>query len=49
VEASYVDGVLEIRVQVPDQPGPAATKIRVSRGGYRPPEPPQSPESPQSL
>jgi HSP20 family protein len=49
VEASYIDGVLEVRVQVPDQPGPSATKIRVSRGGYQRPEAPQPPESPQSL
>jgi HSP20 family protein len=49
VEASYSDGVLEIRIQVPDQTGPAATKIRVSRGGYQRPEPPLPPESPQSL
>jgi HSP20 family protein len=42
VEASYIDGVLEIRAQLPDQSGTSATKVHVSRGG------PQSPEAPEN-
>jgi HSP20 family protein len=42
IQATYVDGVLEIRVQLPDQPGAASTKVRVSRGGHQSPDAPEN-------
>ncbi|WP_284982950.1 Hsp20/alpha crystallin family protein [Arthrobacter sp. efr-133-TYG-118] len=42
--ATYEDGVLEIRIRVPEQPEPQTTKIRVVRKGGR--EANQSPEEP---
>lgn len=32
VKATYTDGILEVRVPVPAEPKPAATKVPVSRG-----------------
>jgi HSP20 family protein len=32
IEATYIDGVLEIRTQLPEQSEASATKIRVTRG-----------------
>jgi HSP20 family protein len=42
VAASYIDGVLEIRAQLPEQSGTSGTKVHVSRGGNRSPEPPEN-------
>lgn len=42
VEASYIDGVLEIRVQLPETSGTSATKVRVSRGGTQSPDAPEN-------
>jgi HSP20 family protein len=42
VEASYIDGVLEIRAQLPEQSGTSTTKVHVSRGGSRSPEAPEN-------
>ncbi|MDF9750457.1 Hsp20/alpha crystallin family protein [Arthrobacter sp. ES3-54] len=42
IEASYIDGVLEVRTQLPEQTGTSATKVHVSRGGNRPPEAPKN-------
>lgn len=42
VAASYIDGVLEIRIQLPEQTGTSATKIHVSRGGYQSPDAPEN-------
>ena len=42
VEASYADGVLEIRAQLPEQPGPSATKVHVSRGRNQSPDAPEN-------
>lgn len=42
IEATYLDGVLEIRVQLPNQAGTASTKVRVSRGGHQSPEAPEN-------
>jgi HSP20 family protein len=42
VEASYIDGVLEIRAQLPEQSGTSATKVHVSRGGSQSPEAPEN-------
>jgi HSP20 family protein len=42
VEASYIDGVLEIRAQLPEQSGTSATKVHVSRGGGQSPEAPEN-------
>ena len=44
IVATYEDGVLEIRIQVPEQSEPQTTKIRVVRKGGR--ESDQSPEEP---
>ena len=40
IAASYIDGVLEVRVSLPEQAGTSATKIHVSRGGDRSPDAP---------
>lgn len=40
VVASYIDGVLEIRVQLPEHPGGPATKVHVSRGRNQSPDVP---------
>ncbi|MFB0835766.1 Hsp20/alpha crystallin family protein [Arthrobacter halodurans] len=32
IRATYKDGVLEVRVRVPEQPTPTATKVPVTRG-----------------
>jgi hypothetical protein len=40
VEATYIDGILEIRAQLPEQSGTSATKIYVSRRENRSPEAP---------
>lgn len=42
VAASYIDGVLEIRVQLPEQSDTSAKKIQVSRGGNRSPDAPEN-------
>ena len=42
VEASYIDGVLEVRVQLPEQPKTSTTKIHVSRGGKQSPDAPEN-------
>ena len=42
VEASYVDGVLEIRVQLPEQSRESATKVPVTRRDNQPPVPPEN-------
>ena len=42
VEASYIDGVLEIRVQLPETSGTSATKVHVSRGGNQSPDAPEN-------
>ena len=42
VEASYIDGVLEIRAQLPEQSGTSGTKVHVSRGGNQSPEAPEN-------
>lgn len=42
VEASYIDGVLEIRAQIPEQSGTSGTKVHVSRGGHQSPEAPEN-------
>jgi HSP20 family protein len=42
VEANYVDGVLEIRVQLPEKSGASATKVHVTRGGNQAPQAPRS-------
>jgi HSP20 family protein len=39
VDASYIDGVLEIRAQLPERSGTSA-KVHVSRGGNQSPEAP---------
>lgn len=44
--ATYEDGVLEIRIQLPERSEPQTTKIRVVRTGSR--EANQSPEDPDS-
>ncbi|MDQ0239703.1 Hsp20/alpha crystallin family protein [Arthrobacter bambusae] len=44
IVATYQDGVLEIRIQLPEQSEPQTTKIRVVRTGGR--EANQSPEEP---
>jgi HSP20 family protein len=45
IEASYIDGVLEIRAQLPEQSGTSATKVHVSRGRGQPPEAPDNYET----
>jgi HSP20 family protein len=42
IEATYRDGVLEVRVRLPEQSGTSATKVKVSRGGNQSPEAPES-------
>jgi HSP20 family protein len=42
VEASYIDGVLEIRAQLPEQSVTPATKIHVTRGGHQSPDAPEN-------
>ena len=42
VAASYIDGVLEIRIQLPEQSGRSTTKIHVSRGGNQSPDAPEN-------
>ena len=42
IEASYIDGVLEIRAQLPEQSGTSTTKVHVSRGGTQSPEAPEN-------
>ncbi|MGO4807814.1 Hsp20/alpha crystallin family protein [Arthrobacter sp. 2MCAF15] len=42
VEARYIDGVLEIRAQLPEQSATSGTKIHVSRGGHQSPEAPEN-------
>jgi HSP20 family protein len=42
VEASYIDGVLEIRAQLPARPAPSTTKVHVSRARNEPPEAPEN-------
>jgi HSP20 family protein len=42
VEASYIDGVLEVRVQLPEQSPTSATKVHVSRGGKQSPDAPEN-------
>ncbi len=44
--ATYLDGVIEIRIHLPEQSETAATKVRVSRSGSQ--TGPQSPESPEN-
>jgi HSP20 family protein len=39
VSASYSDGILEVRIPVPEEPAASARKIRVSRGGSAAPTP----------
>jgi HSP20 family protein len=41
-EATYIDGVLEIRARLPEESGTKATKVHVSRGGSRSPEAPEN-------
>lgn len=42
IEATYIDGVLEIRTQLPEQTGTTSAKVHVSRGGTRSPEAPEN-------
>ena len=42
IEASYIDGVLEIRAQLPEESETSATKVHVSRGGTQSPEAPEN-------
>ncbi|MFJ5700485.1 Hsp20/alpha crystallin family protein [Arthrobacter sp. NPDC093139] len=39
VSASYTDGILEVRIPMPEEPAASARKIRVSRGGATAPAP----------
>lgn len=41
VEASYIDGILEIRTQLPEQSG-TSTKVHVTRGGSQSPDAPEN-------
>jgi HSP20 family protein len=45
VSASYTDGILEVRIPMPEEPAAGARKIRVSRGAETAPAPgPAGPE-----
>jgi HSP20 family protein len=46
VQATYEDGVLEIRIQLPEQSETPTTKVRVTRKGG--PDKTQSPEEPEN-
>jgi len=46
IGATYTDGVIEVRVRLPEKSGTSATKIRVSRS--RSPAGDQSPEPPEN-
>lgn len=42
IEATYRDGVLEIRIGLPEQSGTSSTKVKVSRGGSQSPGAPEN-------
>jgi HSP20 family protein len=46
IGATYKDGVIEVRVKLPEKSGTSPTKIRVSRSGS--PASDQSPEAPEN-
>lgn len=49
IAATYLDGVIEIRIHLPEQSETSATKVRVSRSGSQTgPQSPESPESPEN-